>query len=174
MNTISIFEEEYNYWRACGETHFNAKNKAIDYYRQYTRREILESDTMTLDMMEGPEVPVTEDEKYHFNQIVEKFLSIEYGYNGMYGNKEKVTKMLFLVIRMENLDQYLNFKHAEMSHKLIGDVEVLRMQDIAVALGYKVKSNGTSTGCLELKYGLQNILRDFGLVDGGKSTYSFS
>lgn len=172
FSTISVFQEEYRYWRVQGLSHVEAKNKAIDYYRQYTRREVLESEVMTLDSFqyEG----VSDVDRVHFNQIVRQFLAVEYGRNGRYGNKEKLTKLLFLVIRMESLDDLLDADLLQMSTELIGDARVDSMQEIAVALGYKVKANGCSNSLTELKYGLQNVFKDFGFVDFFNGHYSLA
>lgn len=161
---VSVFEEEYRYWRLEGFSHFEARNKAIDYYRKFTRREVTESETMSLDHFAMDE-DVTVDQVLDFNVILDRVKEIQYGRNGRYGSKEKLMKLLFLIIRMESLDEYLSPENAKLCQKLVGSERPSSMAEIATAMGFKVKANGCSNTLTEYKYGLQNLLNDFGLAN---------
>lgn len=170
--TISAFDEEYRYWRQSvnpdtGEhySHFEALNKARDWYRQYGRREVLESDTMSLDQFEQEET-VDSGQLLDFNRLIHRILEVEYErkLNSSYGRKEKLVRLVFLIVRLEGLDHLLDETNLRRSFDEIGDIQVGSMAEIAIAMGYKVKANGCSNSLTELKYGLQNFLRDFGFA----------
>lgn len=164
-DTISSFDEEYRYHRSIGLSHFEALNKARDYYRRYLRREVTESDTMSLGQFED-ETSYSAEHIVDFNIIIANILNAEYGREKLraFGKKEKLVKLTFLVVRLEGLDHILTEEHLGMSYDLIGDIQVGSMAEIAIAMGYKVKANGCSNALTELKYGLQNLIREFGLV----------
>ena len=142
---ISIFDENVEYYKTqinekTGNlfTSLEAKNKARDYYNRYTAREITSGWLDRAEMHESRNADPLQYEE--FNDLVEKIFNHE-------NCVEKAKKIFALMIRLNNLEQFLYEELKEKIVDLVGDYYPTKNQDIATAVGFKIQKSG---GCASL------------------------
>jgi hypothetical protein len=166
--SISVFDEDYRYWRSqlkedgTPYSHFEARNKAIDYYRQFTKREVNETDEFSLDTFESDQH--SPDEIAELNLIFDKVFRNT--------REVKIKKLFCFLLRAEALEDLLNESNRDMVDLMIGDSNPGSAAEMSEAMGFKVNGNRVSNSLLEWKYALQNLLQDLDLFDKFDSKFA--
>lgn len=134
---ISIFQEQYNYNRACGMSHLEARCRAIDYYRRYTKREV----TATHENEFGESVSILSntaddstsmEEHVSFNDLVEKLAAKV--------TNPKALKLMWLLIKKEGLDEHLDAENMANMKASIGSSTPETVDDLSRELGFAFRS----------------------------------
>jgi len=151
---ISIFREEYRYWRRSGLNHVCAYNRAVDYYRKFTMREVTEDWELRADSMADPNA-VDPEQYTYFNQMVSKAVN---------GLNPKERKFLFLVIRQIGVDSDLNEENTMLCDFYAGNHHPERMHEIAGIMGFSCQASGSSITAGNYRKRLQRVFESLGLV----------
>lgn len=141
------FGEEYREWRIRGLSHFEARNKAVDWYRRHGSREVLnsggEDGTLSDEEYLGADTRISPDEEVGFNLLVRKALTQI--------KDVKVKKYIVILCRANRLDEIFDEETWELANSITENYPVdqhgnpsSRKQDIARAVGYKVNAAGGS------------------------------
>lgn len=153
---ITIFREEYNYWRKLGHAHIVARNKAIDYYRKFTSREVTDNFDILQETIED-ESAVSAIEYVSFNQMLDRVVT---------SANAQESKFIFLMVRMQQLEGCLNAENLNRSVFYCGDAYPDTMQEMAAALGYTCQKSGSSMSTLRLRKKMGKMLEDLGFSLG--------
>lgn len=156
--SVTVFEDNVNYFRAIGKSPLEAKHRAIDYYRQFTKREV----TSTWDIFSekaANEDQLDVEEILYLNEVFSKVVD-----ECLKRREKKSAKIFCLLLRLEGLDAHLNEKNLDMSDLLCGNDYPEAIWEVGVMAGFKVKS----TTCVPLyayKRWLGGIMKDLNLVE---------
>jgi len=149
----TIFDEEYAWHRAAGLSHIEAKNKAIDYYRRYTVREVSNSNPEMSDTeFFGADERANPEEEVAFNLMFRDTL------NNLQETRQKVAFIIFA--RAHGCDEMFD----ETTWKMANDVtevypESTKKIDLARACGYAVNDRGNASGFDKLMDRLRDALK---------------
>lgn len=161
-DTDSQFAEEYREHRMVGYSHFEALNKARDWYRKFGAREVLNS---------NPELP---DEE-HLGASSRPSLEAEVGFNNLFKKlvtnplvTDKARAYIVLLCRSQGLDEYFSETNWDLANSITeqypldenGNIST-KKNDIAKVLGYvKNKNNGTNLDKFDKKFReqIKNVL----------------
>jgi len=146
-----IFEENYKEARACGKSHIEAKNEAIDYYRKYTSREIYN--------IELGQFPANEDsleliDKIGFNNFISLIL------DNLQGTEQKMFACFIIAL---NQDQILSDAVHERISSITSyvpktDIMAGGLSEIAMECGYKPAKDGYYNCLYRLRSGIKSVL----------------
>lgn len=154
VREISIFQENFEYWRSQGESVIVARNKAIDYYRKFTKREVTDNWETFQGTIED-ENHIAPLELISFNQTVSKLIEAA---------TVKDRKFLFLIIKQHDLDQYLNPENEALCDFYTGDKRPEKMFEVAGMMGFSCQASGSSISANNHKKILQSLVKELGLV----------
>lgn len=147
------FGSEYWAWRENGYSHVESLNKARDYYRKYIRREILNSDEMSIDHTvesDDPSVDEQADVQILFDRVMDNL------------ENEKDIKLFIGIISMENLDVHLSPDQKAVVDSVINDNQITCLGDLAEFIGYKLGKNGSCQSMLLRRYDLRDLVSSLG------------
>lgn len=150
QKTISQFDETVEYYMRTGLNYTAAKHKAIDEYRKYGSREVTVSKVPDFgsspadqDMQEeerlfGPDTRPTQDVTTMLSDTVRKFLE------GTPNERDR--KYFVVLLRAHGVDQHLDEDALDLMSSITEEYpESSKRKDIAKALGFKVKDNGSTS-----------------------------
>jgi hypothetical protein len=148
----NIFREDYLYWRKTGLNHTSATNKAIDYYRKFTSREVTTDWEVFQETVMDNKSTCLEN-RVIFNDMIQKLVR---------GLEPKERKFLFLVVRQQCLYEELNEENQDLCDFYAGDSSPNSSQDIAAEMGFTVQSSGASVSVTRYKHRIQETLQNLG------------
>lgn len=148
----TIFREEYDYWRQLGHAHTVAMHRAIDYYRKFTKREVTDNFEVFQETMQD-EFAVDPSEYVGFNQLISRVVA---------NSSAQESKFVFLMVRMQQLEHYLNLENMNLAVFYCGDAYPDSMQEMAAALGYSCQKSGSSMSTLRLRKKVGKLLSELG------------
>lgn len=147
---VDQFWEEYRRWRFAGLSHYEARNKAIDWWRKYGRREVLnpsiseDGEEILDEEFLGADTRITPEEETSFNLMILKALKEI--------PSKRAREYLVLLCRAHGLDSFFNEEVHELAHSITNKYPIdehglasSKKLHIAVALGYKPKANRSDT-----------------------------
>jgi hypothetical protein len=148
VRQMSVFQENYNYAkRVLGYTHIESKCYAIDYHRKFTARECTEHFDALTGGLEDESVAAFDH--VLFNELVAKLDS---------GSDQKQVQFLYLVIRQQDLERHLNKHNLLRCIEVCGTEEPEEVKDIARAMGFAVRANGSCNSMARYRRQLQGIV----------------
>jgi hypothetical protein len=162
LDTTSTFLDNYQYARRTGMTHVEAHHYAIDYHRKFTAREATDNwddvkgsfmDEGSLDAID--QIAINET----LGQIV-RAIRIEL----IPAMAEKMLRFLFLTLRKEDVDQHMNEALLLECVTNAGDCYPDEVKDIAAAMGFVIRPNGSCNSMTRYRKQLQEICVKHGAV----------
>lgn len=154
----TIFREEYDYWRKLGHAHKVATHRAIDYYRKFTSREVTDNFEVIQETRQD-ESAIDPSEYVGFNQLVARVVA---------NSSAQESKFVFLMVRMQQLEQYLNLENTNLAVFYCGDSYPDSVQEMAAALGYTCQNSGSSLSTLRLRKKVGKLLSELGHTLGSQ------
>jgi hypothetical protein len=134
LKNNGIFDENFRYYCSIGYDPCYAKRKAIDYFRRFTSREVLE-DFEKFSEHEDKET-ISQEDLIIFNSLIKKV-------SKSFSKKDgRLRTLLFCHIRKENLDCFLDQENLkEMLEEVPENIDFKTSNSIAEYLGYKKSSS---------------------------------
>lgn len=153
LSKYTVFGAEYWHWRENGFSHFEALNKARDYYRRYTRREITSGEGFLESVEdESATLPQIVDLRNMFDKVIVSGSDME-------------IKLFCGILRMQNLDTLLNSNQQEYVNGLMEGSSIGTQYELAQWMGYKVRDNGSCSALSNRKWDLGKLLSKMGLIN---------
>lgn len=150
VDGTTIFSEEYNYWKSQGYNHTSAKNKAIDYYRKYTSREVTVDWQIVADQVECHEDHI--QDKIQVNDVIRVVLT---------KLTKRQTEFLFYVIWQQDLDQYLDQDLLDIAALYVKG-RPSEVKDIANYMGIALNSIGVAIPITKMRQRIRKVFDEAG------------
>lgn len=149
----TVFGNEYWHWRENGLSHFESLNKARDYYRKYTAREVLPEDGFMESIEdEAATLPQIVDLRNAFDKVLTRGTNME-------------VKLFCGILRMQNMDMLLSDSQQLYVESLMAGSAIGTQYELAQWMGYKVRPNGSCSALSHRKWDLGSLLSRLGLIN---------
>lgn len=147
---LTVFQEEYNYYRKLGHSHSVATNYAIDYYRKHTKHEITENWVKQAD--ESTSVEDDTIETIQFNEVVRSiFKELKENYNDSY------VKLFSLIIVQQDLDENLDQDLQDLVYSYTKESRPELNKDLIDCMGMKPSKIGISVPLYNMRMKIKEL-----------------
>lgn len=159
QNNNYKFQEEYQYWKKAGESHVVARNRAIDYYRKFLKREVTVNWEFIADHVQS-DGNHTDDalEGVQFNTVVRRVMA----------DLTPRQKELFCYILVQHdLDRHLDDDLAETVISATSSKRPSEVKEIAGHMGLALNNIGVCTPITANRKRIREVFVRHGFVLGG-------
>lgn len=157
--TTSTFLDNYQYAVRIGGTHTEARNFAIDYHRKFTAREA----TDNWDAVKGSFEDEDVTSQYDSVLMNERITNIVRGarIELTAPMADKLIQWTMLLFRQHGIDQMMNEENLKLCIQYCGDENPDEVKDIARAMGFTIRPNGSCNSMTRYRKQLQEIVAKY-------------